>query len=268
MTLPFELSDRQKAILERLERTSRVHVSELAQEHQVSDVTIRKDLQTLEEQSLLKRVHGGAVAARRTKYNLSIGDKIGRLTAGKTRIAQAALALVHDGDTLIIDAGSTTLALARLLPGRKRGLTVVTNALPIIAELSNRSSFELILLGGMVRSHSLAMIGPLTVANLRRLHADIAFVGATGADVRRGLSTPNFIEAETKAAMVAAASECVALVDHGKIGQASLAPFASWEECRTLVTDAPVPEELVEQLIAVEVTVVVADELPVDVEVI
>jgi DeoR/GlpR family transcriptional regulator of sugar metabolism len=239
----LDLGERKASILERLERDGRVQVAELAASLGVSEVTVRKDLKELESLSLLKRVHGGAVVARRSKYNLSLGDKIGSLSASKLAIAEAALAFVHDGDTLILDAGSTTLALARLLPGRVRGLTIVTNSLPIIAELFQVPDFELISLGGAVRQHSLAMIGPLTVAGLQRLHADRAFLGATGVTLERGLCTPNIVEAETKAAMVEAATERIALVDHSKFGQASLAPFASLKKLDRLITDRPLPDD-------------------------
>ncbi len=237
----LELSARQEAIMAQLERAGRVQVTELSEMLGVSEVTTRKDLQELEEASLLKRVYGGAVAAHRSKYNLSLGDKLGQFAPNKLQIAERALELVHDGDTLILDAGSSTLALARLLPGRRRQLTVITNALPIIAELSAAPDLELIVLGGIVRRHSLAMVGPQAVAALRGLHADMAFVGATGATPEQGLSTPNLIEAETKAAMVASAAACSALVDHSKLGQASLASFAPWAELDYLVTDAPLP---------------------------
>ncbi len=257
-----ELSLRQQAILERLERSGRVGVAELARAFGVSEVTIRKNLQELEAASLLRRVYGGAVAAHRSKYNLSLGDKVGQATAAKLRIAELALSLVHDGDTLILDAGSTVLALARLLPGRRRRLTVITNALPILAELSPVEGFELISLGGIVRHHSLAMIGPQTVANLRALHADMAFVGATGATLPQGLSTPNIIEAETKAAMLASATESAALLDDSKFEQASLAPFAPWEALRYLVTDAEMTGAWRNHLGACKVNLVRAAQVP------
>ena len=251
----LELRGRRQQILEMLERDGQVSVTDLAQQLQVSDVTIRKDLQELEELSFLRRVHGGAVPAHRSKYNLALGDKISRLAATKTAIAHEALQFIHDGDTLILDAGSTVLALARLLPGRFRGLTVVTNSLPVIAELSEHGDFDLVSLGGTVRLHSLAIIGPLTVHSLRKLHADRVFVGATGATLERGLSTPNFIEAETKAAMIDAAHECIALLDGTKVGAASLAPFASWEQVHHLVTDAPLPTRVQDHLAEMNVQV-------------
>jgi DeoR family transcriptional regulator, fructose operon transcriptional repressor len=232
----YELTGRQLAILEQLEQTQRVEVTGLSKTLEVSEVTIRKDLQELEQLSLLKRVHGGAISVHRTKWNPSLENRLEVQSDSKLAIAKAATELIHDGDTLILDAGTTTLALARHLRGRRRNLTIITNSLPVMAELSN-SDYDLVALGGMFRQHSLAMIGPLTVSNLSKLHADLAFVGATAANLERGLCTPNIIEAETKTAMVKAASDRVALIDHSKMGQASLAPFASWAEIHTLITD-------------------------------
>lgn len=258
----FELNPRQRLILERLERAGRVQVAQLSKALGVSEVTTRKDLQELEEASFLKRVYGGAVAAHRSKYNLSLGDKVGQLAAHKLSIAEAALELIHDGDTIILDAGSTTLALARLLPGRKRQLTVITNALPILAELSAASGLELIALGGIVRRHSLALVGPQAVTALRGLHADMAFLGATGATIEQGLSTPNLIEAETKAAMVASAAECTALLDHSKFAQASLAPFVGWDDLDYLVSDALLPAPFRTHLLKHQVHCLIASTQP------
>jgi DeoR family transcriptional regulator, fructose operon transcriptional repressor len=253
----YDLSGRQLAILERLEQNSRVEVTDLSKILEVSEVTIRKDLQELEQLSLLKRVHGGAISTHRTKWNPSLENRLEVQSDSKLAIAKAALELIHDGDTIILDAGTTTLALARHLRGRRRNLTIITNSLPVMAELSN-SDYDLVALGGMFRQHSLAMIGPLTVSNLSKLHADIAFVGATAASLERGLCTPNIIEAETKAAMVTAASDRVALIDYSKMGQASLAPFASWTEIQALITDETLDGKMTTYLQNQHVKVIVA----------
>lgn len=237
-------TDRQHAILAALDRDGRVSVAALAAQFQVSDVTIRKDLRALERLSLLRRVHGGAETAHRSKWNPSIGARLDRQPAAKARIARAALPFVRDGDTVLLDAGTTTLALARRLRGHVDNLTVVTNSLPIVAELAEHSDVDVVSLGGMVRGHSLAMIGPLAVAGLERIHADVVFLGATGASIDRGLCTPNLIEAETKAAMVRAADRRIGLIDHSKIGAASLAPFCAWDDLDALVTDEALPRAL------------------------
>jgi DeoR family transcriptional regulator, fructose operon transcriptional repressor len=253
----YELTGRQLAILEQIEQTQRVEVTELSKILEVSEVTIRKDLQELEQLSLLKRVHGGAISVHRTKWNPSLENRLETQADSKLAIAKAATELIHDGDTLILDAGTTTLALARHLRGRRRNLTIITNSLPVMVELSN-SDYDLVALGGMFRGHSLAMIGPLTVSNLSKLHADIAFVGATAASLERGLCTPNIIEAETKAAMVKAASDRVALIDYSKIGQASLAPFASWADIQALITDETLDPKTTTYLQNQHVKVIVA----------
>jgi DeoR family transcriptional regulator, fructose operon transcriptional repressor len=254
----YELTSRQLAILERLEHSQKVEVTDLSTILEVSEVTIRKDLQELEQLSLLKRVHGGAISVHRTKWNPSLENRLEVQSDSKLAIAKAALELVHDGDTVILDAGTTTLALARHLRGRRRNLTIITNSLPVMAELSN-ANYDMIALGGMFRQHSLAMIGPLAVANLSKLHADIAFVGATAASLERGLCTPNIIEAETKAAMVKAASERIALIDYSKLGQASLAPFASWTDIHTLITDKTLDNKTTTYLHNQHVKIIVAE---------
>lgn len=255
----YQLNSRQVEILERLERFAKVEVHELAQLLEVSEVTIRKDLQELEQLSFLKRVHGGAISAHRTKWNPSLENRLEVHSNGKLAIAKAALEFIRDGDTLILDAGTTTLALARSLRGRKRNLTIITNSLPVMTELSN-TDFDIVALGGMLRQHSLAIIGPMTITELSKLHADIAFIGATSASPERGLCTPNLIEAETKAAMVRASSERIAMVDHSKVGQASLAPFAKWSDIQVLITDETLDLQFAQDLQQQDVRVVVAKE--------
>lgn len=254
-----DLPARHRAILERLEDAGEVVVAELSASLAVSDVTIRKDLRDLERQSLLKRVHGGAVRTHRSKWNPPMVAREGSNAHAKGAIAAAALRFVSDGDTLILDAGSSTLALARALRGRAANLTIITNSFPVVAELSDEPGCELITLGGSVRPHSLATIGPLAVAGLERLHADVVFLGATGADEERGLCTPNLIEAEVKAAMVRSATRRVALVDGSKIGAANLAPYCAWEQLDALVTDVPVPADFARRLVAAGVELVVAE---------
>lgn len=253
-----DVAGRQRAILAQLAETGRVMVAELAATHEVSDVTIRKDLKGLEHDSLLKRVHGGAVESRSSKWNPSFDRREGQGARAKAAMAEAALRFVRSGDTVILDAGTSTLALARRLPGLVEDLTVITNSMLVTAELAEVPGLELISLGGSVRPHSLAMIGPLTVASLGRLHADVAFLGATGAQEERGLCTPNLIEAETKAAMVRSAKERVALVANDKVGTASLAPFCAWRDLDAFVTDLPLPDRLGERLANEAVEVVVA----------
>jgi DeoR family transcriptional regulator of aga operon/DeoR family fructose operon transcriptional repressor len=236
---------RRSTIIDLLERQRAVSVDELSSRFAVSEVTIRKDLKQLEQRGLLERVHGGAVFAPRVLYNPSFKEKEHLRSRAKLAIAELALTRIHDGESIILDGGSTTLALARLLQRRRRHVVVITNSIPVALELAG-SSFDVLLLGGHLRHHSLAMIGPATVETLRAYHADVAFLGATGVDVERGFTTPNALEAETKAAMARSSTRTVVLADASKLGRVTLARFADLADVDELVTDASAPPEFVE----------------------
>lgn len=237
---------RRSTIIDLLERERTVSVDALSSRFAVSEVTIRKDLRQLEERGLLQRVHGGATFAPRVLYNPSFKEKEHLRSDAKRAIAQRALVWVHEGESIILDAGSTTLALARLIRRHRKRLVVITNSIPVALELAG-SGLEVLLLGGHLRHHSLAMIGPVTVETLRSFHADTAFMGATGVHVDHGFTTPNALEAETKAAMVRSASNVVVLADAGKLQRVTLARFADFGAADQLITDGGAPEDFLLQ---------------------
>ena len=236
---------RRSTIIDLLERERTVSVDELSTRFEVSEVTIRKDLKQLEERGFLERIHGGAVYAPRVRYNPSFKEKTHLRSRAKVAIAELAIEEVHDGESIILDAGSTTLAMARLLRRRRKRLVVITNSIPVVLELAG-SSLEVLLLGGHLRHHSLAMIGPATVETLRSYHADTAFLGATGVDVDHGYTTPNALEAETKAAMVRASTRTIVLADASKLSRVTLAKFADFDSADWLVTDSTAPRSFLE----------------------
>jgi DeoR family transcriptional regulator, fructose operon transcriptional repressor len=236
---------RRTRIIELLEQHGSVQVEALSQQFSVSLVTIRKDLSELEARGLLHRTHGGATWAHRSLFNPSFREKVHLQQLEKQAIARVALEFVEEGDSLILDAGSTTQTLARVMKKRFRHLHVITNSVPIALELAD-TTWEILLLGGTVRHHSMALIGPATVRALERYHADKAFVSATGVSVDRGYTTPNDIEAQTKRAMIQAAENTIAIVDSSKLGRATLASFAALEDVKRLVTDWNVSSELLE----------------------
>jgi len=238
--------ERRRLIIELLEREGEVAVDALAQRFGVSQVTIRKDLHELEERGILHRTHGGAIPVHKSLFNPSFYEKLNFKRQEKQAIAWAALELIQEGDSIILDAGSTTLALARLLRHRFRRLYVITNSMPVALELS-KSGFDVLLTGGQMRHHSLALIGPAAVDMLRHYHVDKAFLGATGVD-DQGYSTPNPIEAQTKRALLQAASVAYVLADSSKLGQPTLARFAALEEVALLITDAAAPADFLSRL--------------------
>ncbi len=236
--------ERRRAIIELLESERRVRVEDLARRFDVSAVTIRKDLAELEARGVLQRTHGGAVPAHKSRFNPSFIEKLELHAAEKRAIALAALEHIREGDALILDAGSTTLALARAMLGRFRHLTVITSSVPIALELA-RAGWDLILTGGHLREHSLALIGPAAVNTLTDFHVDKAFLGATGVTLREGYSTPNPLDAQLKQAMMRAADESYVLADSSKLGRGVLANYARLEDIRLLITDARAPTDFI-----------------------
>jgi len=239
-------AERRAKILDLLAERGAVRASELARLFKVSEVTVRKDLAVLEREGLLKRVHGGAVSRPRALFNPSFEEKRYHRIAEKKAIAKEALSRIEENDALLLDAGTTTLALAQQLKKHFSHLFVITNSIPIALELAG-TPFELILTGGTVRHHSGALIGPVAVEAIDRFQVDKAFLGATGVCLTKGYTTPNPIEAQTKRAMVLSARRKFVLADSSKLGHATLARFAKLEEIDELITDAGAPAGFVEQ---------------------
>ncbi|GEM46274.1 DeoR/GlpR family DNA-binding transcription regulator [Deinococcus cellulosilyticus] len=248
-------AERRGKIIELLEVQGSVKVEELATRFQVSSVTIRKDLDELERRGLVRRSHGSAEATSKSLYNPSMGEKIAIHNEDKFHIALAAAELVEEGDTVLLDSGSTTLTLAKVLKNRFQKLYIITNSIPISLEFSDRN-WEVVLLGGTLRPHSGAAIGPTTVDNLQKYYADKVFLGTTSISVDRGYATPNIIEAQTKEAMIRAARMRVVVSDSSKIGRHTLASFAALQDIDVLVTDPQAPPGFLDKMKDLQLKVV------------
>ncbi|WP_446216840.1 DeoR/GlpR family DNA-binding transcription regulator [Micromonospora sp. IBHARD004] len=229
---------RQTAILERVRSAGGVRVTELAAEFGVSDMTIRRDLETLHEQGLLAKVHGGAtLAGPGSTDEPGFHAKLVRQSAEKAAIAARAAELVGPGAAIALSAGTTTAELARRLVDVP-GLTVVTNSLPVaeILHVGGRPDQTVVLTGG-VRTPSDALVGPLAVAAIGSLHLDLLFLGVHGISERAGFTTPNLMEADTDRALVAAADRLVVLADHTKWGTVGISSIVGLDAADVLVTD-------------------------------
>ncbi len=244
--LPHE---RHARILEQARNRSRVEVSVLADELDVTSETIRRDLTVLERRGLLRRVHGGAVHIERLGYEPSVTARREHRAAEKSRIGRAARDFLPDGGAILIDAGTTTMELVRQLPS-DLALTVVTNSLQAAAYLSELPRVELLMLGGRLRDVTGAAVGSWTRSALADLRVDVAFMGANGITPDIGLTTPDQSEAEVKAAMVASAARVVCLGDHSKIGLVQLFRFAPLDAVDVIITDLGVQDELADELAA------------------
>lgn len=239
--------ERRRQIMALVASDRAVSVTDLAARFGVSESTIRRDLRELEEAGLVERTHGGAVLPDLRRYEPSFHQKEAERRQEKGAIARVAARLVEDGDTIILDSGTTTLALARLLRGRTN-LTVVTNSTVIAAELAGAPGVEVVVTGGILKGRTMALVGAEVARFLSKVNVDRVFLGINGIDLEAGLTTPTLAEAETKQAMIRAAREVVVLADHTKLGRVTFAHVAALQEVHRLVTDAGAPPQFVEQL--------------------
>jgi DeoR family transcriptional regulator, aga operon transcriptional repressor len=232
--------ERRRAILELVGRDGRALVKDLARRFRVAEVTIRKDVDVLHNHGLLHRTHGGVLPVQAGALtDPTLRDKEELHRTEKQRIGSAAASLVKEGDVVILDSGTTTTCVARMLRDF-RNLTVVTNAVNIAAELAGASP-EVILTGGILRKNSFSLVGPIAEETLHRLNADILFLGVDGFDVQYGLSTPNLLEAKVNRAMIDIAKQVVAVCDSSKFGRRSLSLIAATSVLHQTITDAQAP---------------------------
>lgn len=249
--------ERQRLIADRARAEGRVEVARLAEELDVTAETIRRDLSRLERLGQLKRVHGGAIPLDRLGFEPTVDARGAAMTAEKERIAKAALAEVPDEGAILLDAGTTTMRLAAVLP-TDRELTVVTNALDIASTLASRANLTVLLVGGRVRGRTMAAVDTWAEGVLRDIYVDVAFMATNGISAERGLTTPDPTEAAVKRRMIGCARRVVLLADHTKVGNDHLVRFADTDEVDTLVTDGGIDPELRAGLEAVGVQVVAA----------
>ena len=236
-------AERLGAILERLSEHGSVDVDDLMHEVGVSPATVRRDLQSLHEQRLLERTHGGAVAIGGL-YELPVRYRGSIQRDQKLRIARAALAHVGDGATVGLTGGTTTTEVGRMLVHRS-DLTVVTNAINIAAELAVRPNVRLIVSGGVARAASYELVGPLADGVLEQLHVEVAFVGVDGITARAGLTTHREVEAHTNRVLIQRAARVVVVADGTKVGVTTLARIADCDAVDVLITtDDADPDEL------------------------
>ncbi len=228
---------RQELILDAVRTTGGARVSDLVDTLGVSDMTVRRDIEVLAGRGLVTRVHGGATAAGSSVEEPGFAVKSGLHTAAKQAIATAAAALVEPGASVALSAGTTTHAVATALLGVPR-LTVVTNSLRVAEVLhdSGRDDLSVILTGGE-RTPSDALVGPIAVAALRRLHVDWLLMGVHGMDAEAGFTTPNLVEAETNRALVASARRVAVVADNSKWGVVGLSTIAALSDVDVVVTD-------------------------------
>ena len=228
---------RRRRIVELLDAQEAADVASLAGEFGVSPATIRRDLHQLEKGGLLTRTHGGAVAPESTAFEPLHADKTKERWAEKVSIARHAAKWVSDGDVVVLDSGSTTLALARQLK-QLRQLTLITTDLKIALEVADAPGFNVICVGGLVRPGLYSVVGSIAGQALAQFHANHAFIGADAVNLRTGVSNASMQEVDVKQSVIRAASHVVLLADHSKFERSSLVKVCDLSAFDEIVTDA------------------------------
>lgn len=232
--------ERRGKIIELVQEHGQVRVGELSRRFRISEVTIRNDLRKLQSRGLVQRAHGGAVRAGLVAADPALHEKAKLHMAEKRRIAVAAAALIEDGDTIILDSGSTTQEIAREIKGRRK-LQVITNGINVALELAGARGIQLILLGGVVRENSYSVVGRFAERMVADLSADKLFLAADACDLTTGLTTPNIDEAHVNEAMVRSARETILVADSSKFGRRSLSRIVGLTEVNRIITDDALP---------------------------
>ena len=242
--------ERQQQIARIVEDKGRARVTDLAGSFGVSAVTIRKDLLILESKRRVIRTHGGAIAPGNDRPELAFEIRERLQREEKTRIGAAAAGRVSDGESIVLDASTTALYVARHLKDREawHGLTVITNSIRIASELAGHPGMTVLMLGGRVRWEALSVVGPLGDGVFRRVNVQKAFVGAAGFTIEAGLSDAMEEEAQIKRSMVNAAREVYAVVDHTKWGRLASATFCRTDRLTGVFTDGDAPTGMVQAL--------------------
>jgi DeoR family transcriptional regulator of aga operon len=243
------VEERRRMIVELVEQQGRATVEELATRFGTSTVTIRADLDALARSSAIARSHGGALPVAPTTNDTPLNIKETRWHAQKLRIGQAAAKMIQDGETIILDSGSTTVEIARQIRQMKfESLTVITNALNIAMELTGMPQIRVMMLGGMLRQTSYSLVGPDAEQALAKLSADRLFLGVDGLDPEVGVTTPDRLEAALNALMIRVSRQTIAVLDASKLGQRSLSVITPVKNLDMVISDSSAPAETVEAL--------------------
>jgi DeoR family fructose operon transcriptional repressor len=227
---------RKQKIISQLISKRNIDVNELAKALSVTPATIRNDLTNLEKRGLLIRTHGGAVLSEDETLARNFSNTIQEHTQEKQDIAKEAAKLVNDGDTIIIDAGSTNAILAQYI--KDKNITVLTNSIPVIQTLINFSNIEIIVIGGVIRRASLSSIGNFGANILQSFNVDTYFMGATNFDINKGVSNSNIVEGQTKQLMLNSAQKVCFIADSTKGNKSSLFKICSWDEIDIFITES------------------------------
>lgn len=253
--------ERQRRIAEKVLDEGQISIAQIIDLFGVSEITARRDLNELDRQGLLRRVHGGAIASLGRSYEPHFQTRTAKNKTEKIIIGIKAAEQVFDGDSIALDVGTTTLEIVRGLID-KRNLTIVTSSIQIanevIATLSLDTNVRLILAGGVVRARELSMVGMIAERTVRELHVDKAFIGIGGISLRDGLTEYNMEDARMKQVLIESAQEKFVVADSGKFGRTTFTTVGPITSVDAIITDGNAPMDQVEKITSMGVRVIVA----------
>lgn len=254
----LKATERRQGIVDRLNLTGRIEVSELAEALGVSTVTVRSDLLYLEKNQILRRIRGGAISVRPSRFERPIDMNASLRSSEKNAIAALAADMIRDGETIIMDTGSTVAALAARFPKSLTDIAVVTNSLFAVAELADHPGATVIITGGTLRPRVNSLVSPFGDLVLKEINADLAFMSCAGVDAEKGFTNGNWQEAEIQKTMIRAANRVIFLADHSKLKHVATARIAALSEADLLITDSNASIETLKELRAAGLDIVVA----------
>src|SRR5215470_5494517 len=232
--LPVLVDERRKRVLDLVSQKGFISLNDLARSIRVSESTIRRDLDYWHQQGALKRTHGGAIYVGDGSTLPALEERSASQLEEKRAIARAAAARMRDGDAILLDGGTTTLEVARLLVGRS--MQIVTNSLPIAHLFANSRETDLVMLGGYVYPKTGVALGPLTIRMLPDIHVNQALLSVGGVTAK-GLFNSNLLLVETQRQIMRCADEVIVVADHTKIGRPALAFLSELSEVDTFIVD-------------------------------
>lgn len=255
-------AERRNKIVEMVLDKGQINISDICKMFDISEMTARRDLNALDRQGLLRRVHGGAITSLGRSYEPSFHTRAVKNQNAKIAIGLKAAGLIYDGDSIALDVGTTTLEIVQGLR-EKRNLTIVTSCLQIANKVVDQLSLDidarLILAGGIIRPRELSMIGPIPEQVYQELHVDKAFIGIGGVSLEDGLTEYNIEDTQIKKILIRSAREKIVVADGSKFGVTTFASVAPLDAVDKIVTDNTAPAYIITQLRKQGVEVILAN---------
>lgn len=241
--------ERRNEILEKLQKEKRVVVSDLSKRYKVSEETIRRDLEKLENDGFVIKSYGGAVLNENTNLDMPFNVRKNTNVIGKQKIAEIIKSRVTDGECLMLDSSSTAVFIAKALKEERRNLTIITNSIEIIIELFDAQDWHVLSTGGLAKEGSFALVGPQTDRMLKSYHVDMAIISCKGFTAENGITDSDELHARNKKTMLERADRRILAVDSSKFGQIAFTQIGNLEDIDTIITDEK-PDEKWLQLFA------------------